>query len=78
MKLGAILSIHVEYDMPDRSLEEARDEICGLLEFIANHAAGEGMLTGDTDLTVEKWWSKVGIIVESNLSRYCSEMADDQ
>ena len=64
MRMGAILSIHVEYDVPDSyTLEEARDEICGLLESIADRAARFGLLTGATDLTVDKWWSKVGIIV---------------
>jgi len=64
MKIGALSTIHVEYNVPDTyTLEEARNEILPLLESIAHDAASEGRLSGFTEFTVNKWWSKTAIIV---------------
>lgn len=64
MKIGALHTIHVEYDVPPSyTLEEARNEIVGLLELISHHAASEGLLSGFTQLIVDKWWTKTAIIV---------------
>jgi len=65
MKVGALLTISVEYNVPGGyTLEEARDEILGLLDYVAQHAANEGLLSGDTELTVDKWWNRQVIVVE--------------
>ena len=64
MKIGGLLTIHVEYDVPPSyTLRKARNVILGLLEFIADHAANHDQLTGSTDLTVDKSWTKAAIIV---------------
>jgi len=64
MKIGALLTIHVEYTVPeDWSLEQTRDEILGQLDCAAQHLADSGLLTGERDLEVERWWNKQAIIV---------------
>lgn len=64
MKIGGLLTIHVEYNVPDRyTLEKARNIILALLKFIPQDAASEGRLSGFTEITVDKWWSKAAIIV---------------
>jgi len=64
VKIGALLTIHVEYTVPeDWSLEQTRDEILGQLDCAAQHLADSGLLTGERDLEVERWWNKQAIIV---------------
>lgn len=53
------LVVDIEYDIGDRSAEEARSIIRCMLEGAANHLAGEGLLTGDTDLEVTSWEAQV-------------------
>jgi hypothetical protein len=64
VKIGALLTIHIEYTVPeDWGLEQTRDEILGQLDCAAQHLADSGLLTGERDLEVERWWNKQAIIV---------------
>ncbi len=58
------MTLSVEYDVPSGwTLERCKNEILGLLRYVAQHAANEGLLTGDGELTVDSWWSKQVILV---------------
>ena len=56
MKIKARLILDVEYEADDGySKGRAQADIRGLLGFVAEHAASEGLLSGDTDLLVVGW-----------------------
>lgn len=57
MKLRATLTLDLVYEGPD-----ATDKyIESLLGFMVEHAANNGMFSGDGDLTVEEWTHKIEI-----------------
>ncbi len=51
--MKAKLTISVTYDAP--FTKENEDLVRELLDQCANHLAGEGLLTGETDLVVDGW-----------------------
>jgi len=58
--MKAILTLNVVYDPSDASDKD----IERLLDFLVEHAVGNGMLTGDLDLTVDNWSHNVEVIEE--------------
>lgn len=60
MKIHATLTLKIVYESP-RALNAARSDIVWNLEGIAQRAAGDGMMSGDTDLLVDRWETKVEI-----------------
>ena len=60
MKITATLTLKVVYNSP-RTLAKSSPDIRWQLEDIASRAAGEGLMTGDTDLLVDRWETKVDI-----------------
>jgi len=61
------LTVTVRYDVPNHHyLANTYMDVTELLESLVDHAVGNGLLTGDTELTVASWDSKVDIYGADN------------
>lgn len=61
-KVEAILTIRVQYNVPDSySQEKAYHEITDLLYDVKDHAADEGLVTGFGELETESWSGSVAL-----------------
>jgi hypothetical protein len=56
------LTIEIIYDLRNGS----KDDLHNRAEVIMNHLDGNGMLTGDTDLSVNEWFTDVEVIKDTN------------
>jgi len=52
MKTKAILTLTIEYDGPDATDRMIRP----ILDFMLNHAAGNGMFSQEANLEVDSWY----------------------
>lgn len=61
--MKAVLTITVEYDVSEaKGLKDPKREIEDLLMAASDHLASNGLLSGETEMTVEQWES--GVTVE--------------
>ena len=58
-KFKGTLTLEVEYESESGNVDPR--ELKWLLDQIVNRAMGEGMVTGDTDATLESWHSSANV-----------------
>jgi hypothetical protein len=65
MKVGAMLTISVEYEVPDSwSLEGVRRVVLAQLDGLAERVYTDGLLSGHSDeLIVEGWWHREVVLL---------------
>jgi len=60
--MKAVLTITVEYDVSEaKGLKDPKREIEDLLMAASDHLASHGLLSGETEMTVEQWESGVTV-----------------
>ena len=60
--MRAVLTITVEYDVSEaKDLKDPQREIEDLLMAASNHLASNGLLSGETEMTVEQWDADVTV-----------------